>query len=326
MNISEKALLAILADGQYHSGQKLAKAMGVSRTAVWKHLGKIRQKDIEITAVRGKGYCLSSPVELLDKTSINSHLEESVQGKLASIELFYELNSTNEYLRSSLQNNSIHANIVFAEYQTGGKGRGVNQWLSGLASGLCMSIGWRYESVPRTLSALSLATGVVLAHTIQQLSDHPIQLKWPNDLVCRGAKLGGILIESRGQLAGSVDLIIGIGLNIDLPGKLADTIQQDVTDLTTVFGYRPSRNHLAGIIINNMIRMLDDYPTHGFEPYIADWRRLDYGQGKNAVLHLPHEDVRGEIVDIDENGCLLMSIRGKLVKYSSGDLSLRVIN
>jgi BirA family biotin operon repressor/biotin-[acetyl-CoA-carboxylase] ligase len=140
------------------------------------------------------------------------------------------------------------------------------------------------------------------------------------------AKLGGILIESRSQLAGPVDVIIGIGINVQLPRKVTDMIEQNVTDLATVFGNTPSRNGLAGVIINNMFELLENYTTRGFECWIDEWRKLDYGRGKPAIIRLPNQDIPGQIVDIDENGYLLMSVNGKLVKYSSGDLSLRVEN
>jgi BirA family biotin operon repressor/biotin-[acetyl-CoA-carboxylase] ligase len=326
MILSESTLLAMLADGQFHSGQQLANDLGVSRTAIWKHLASIQAKGLEVNAIKGKGYSLSAPVELLDETIIRRFLTPSVQQRLAGLKIFHEIDSTNRYLRDVVAVDSIHAKVILAEYQSEGKGRGNNQWLTGMASGLSLSIGWHFDSAPATLSALSLATGVVLSRSLRQFGNQPIQLKWPNDLVYGAAKLGGILIESRGQLAGPVDVIIGIGINVQLPRKVTDLIEQNVTDLTTVYGTTPSRNGLAGVIINNMFELLENYTIHGFESWIDEWRKLDYGRGKQAIIRLPNQDIPGQIVDIDENGYLLMSVNGKLIKYSSGDLSLRVQN
>jgi BirA family biotin operon repressor/biotin-[acetyl-CoA-carboxylase] ligase len=325
MVISERELFAILADGQFHSGEELARLMGVSRTAVWKQLKKIGDKGVEVEAVRGRGYRLANPVELLDRDTITKHLNGDTVRQLVRIEVLYQTASTNLLLSERLARDTIHANVIFSEYQTRGRGRGGNHWLSGLGSGLCLSIGWHFDSIPRTLSALSLATGVILTRSLQQAGCGGVQLKWPNDLLYCGAKLGGILIESRGQLAGSVDVIIGIGLNITMPDKLAGIITQRVTDLTAAFGRRPSRNLLAGQIINNMFQLLNEYASRGFDPYINDWRELDYTRGKSVVLQLPDEQVKGRVDDIDENGYLVMSVGGKLMKYSSGDLSLRVL-
>lgn len=324
MILSESALLAMLADGQFHSGQELANKLGVSRTAIWKHLAAIRDKGLDVNAIKGKGYSLSAPVELLDETIITRLLRPNVRQRLSGLKIFHEIDSTNRYIRETAATNSGHAQVVLAEYQSQGKGRGNNRWFTGMASGLCLSIGWHYDSAPATLSALSLATGVVLTRSLRQFGDRAIQLKWPNDLVYGTAKLGGILIESRGQLAGSVEVIIGIGINVQLSRQVIDLIEQNVTDLATVFGTTPSRNNLASVIINHMFELLENYPVRGFESYVDDWRSLDYARGKQAVIHLPNQDIAGKIVDIDESGHLLMSVNGKLVKFSSGDLSLRV--
>jgi len=325
MKISEAGLFEILADGQFHSGQELADSVGVSRTAVWKHLASLRDKGVEMLAVRGKGYRLTSPVERLDTKAIRGHLDNASAMMLQDLHVCYQLDSTNRLLRDRLSHSPIHANVILAEFQTQGRGRGANQWLSAPGAGLCLSIGWHFESVPGTLSALSLATGVVLVECLAAIGPQPVRLKWPNDLVYAGAKLGGILIESRGQLAGAVDVIIGIGININMPARLAAGIAQDVTDLKQVFGFCPSRNLLAGSIINGMFRMLDNYARHGFESYINRWRGLDITRGNLAVLQQPAGNVTGRVVDIDENGFLIMSVDGTLSRYSSGELTLRVL-
>lgn len=325
MKISESGLFKILADGQFHSGQELADSVGVSRTAVWKHLASLRDKGVELVAVRGKGYRLDSRVELLETQTIRAHLHSTSAMILQELNVCYQLDSTSRVLRDQLSHSPIHANVILAEYQKQGRGRGANQWWSAPGAGLCLSIGWHFESVPGTLSALSLATGVVLVECLAAVGRQRIRLKWPNDLVYASAKLGGILIESRGQLAGAVDVIIGIGINIDMPAGLASGIAQPVTDLKQVYGFCPSRNLLAGSIINGMFDMLHNYTRHGFESYIERWRQLDITRGNMAVLHQPVGNVTGQVVDIDENGFLIMSVDGTLSRYSSGDLSLRVL-
>lgn len=324
MKVKETGLFEILADGQFHSGQELANCMGVSRTAVWKHLASIRNKGVDMIAVRGRGYRLAAPVELLDTKKISAHLDAAAAANLQDLGIHYQLDSTNRLLRERSVNNSIHAHVVCAEYQTDGRGRGSNHWLSAPAAGLCLSIGWHFESTPKTLSALSLATGVVLSDCLAEIGPEKVRLKWPNDLVYAGAKLGGVLIESRGQLAGAIDVIIGIGINIEMPTGLAARIAQNITDLTRVFGYRPSRNLLAAIIINRMFRLLGNYDREGFESYIGKWRELDITRGNNAILHQAAGNVTGQVVDIDENGFLIMSVDGTLSRFSSGDLSLRI--
>jgi BirA family transcriptional regulator, biotin operon repressor / biotin---[acetyl-CoA-carboxylase] ligase len=324
MKISESGLFQILADGRFHSGQELADSMGVSRAAVWKHLDSLRDKGAELLAVRGKGYRLAAPVEMLDTDFIRSGLTVPVANSLQELSVFYQIASTNLLLREQSVQRPIHAHVVFAEYQTEGRGRGNNVWLGAPGAGLYVSIGWHFDSVPASLSALSLATGVVLAEALADCGADGVRLKWPNDLVHDSAKLGGILIESRGQLAGAVDVIIGIGINVAMPVGLAAHIQQKVTDLSHVCGERPSRNHLAACIINRLFTLLNSYEEQGFCSYIDKWRSLDITCGNNAVLLQSTGSISGKVIDIDDNGFLIMSVNGNLTRFSSGDLSLRV--
>ena len=320
---TEHELLKLLSDGNLHSGQELADLMGISRTAVWKHLNKIRSKYLEISTVKGKGYQLERPIELLHEDSIRRKIRKDINRHLHSIQVLYETESTNNLL---LDLYPAHGRVVIAEYQHAGKGRGENVWLSGLAGSLCLSIGWHYEAIPGDYNAISLATGVVVAKCLEKITGNSMQLKWPNDLIYDRCKLGGILIESRGQHAGVVDLVIGVGINFSLPEQLLRKINQSVIDISRLSDRSFSRNEIAAEIINELINLLSVFPDRGFNHYIEDWRRRDIGKGCDAELLLPGKKISGQILDIDENGNLIMSNNNKLLKFSSGELSLRLIN
>ena len=260
MTDRKRQLLAALADGQFHSGQSLADIAGISRSAIWKHLKVIEQQGITIEAVSGKGYCLQTPVQLLDEKIILSWLPATAAQSLQKLEILFETSSTNQYLLDKLSaNTSIHAHTVLAEFQIAGRGRGQNQWISAPASSLCLSLGWRFNSMPADLTALPLATGVVIAECLQQRGYSMAGLKWPNDIVVKNAKLGGILIESRSQIAGTCDIVLGIGINIDLPQSLRQGIDKEVTDLRSLKSELPDRNQLASNIISSLLQLLQDY-------------------------------------------------------------------
>ncbi len=313
----------MLSDGKLHSGQELAGCLGVSRTAVWKHISKLRSKSLYIQTVMGKGYQLDRQIELLQKDLIASKVQADINRKLHSIEVLYETVSTNKLL---MELTPTHGRVVIAEYQHAGRGRGENVWLSGLAGGLCLSLGWQYKAIPSDFNAISLAAGVVLAQCLEKFTGMDILLKWPNDIIHNRSKLGGILIESKGQHAGTVDVVVGIGINFNLPEELQLMIDQGVTDLERVSDRILSRNVIAAEIINEMISLLSAYPERGFNHYIDEWRKRDFGKGSDAELRLPDKNVYGRIIDIDENGNLIMSVRQKLTKYGSGELSLRLLN
>jgi BirA family biotin operon repressor/biotin-[acetyl-CoA-carboxylase] ligase len=132
----EYELLKILADGKLHSGQELAENMGVSRTAIWKHLNKIRSKNLDICTFKGKGYQLSRQIELLQHDVITRKIRSEVNHHLHSVQLLYETGSTNKLLMNM---HPAHGRVIIAEYQYAGRGRSGNVWLSGLAGSLCMS-------------------------------------------------------------------------------------------------------------------------------------------------------------------------------------------
>ncbi len=147
---------------------------------------------------------------MLDPQSILNLLENPTSKILNDLSVYYQLDSTNRWLRDQAVNTSVHGQVILAEYQTAGRGRGNNEWLGAPAAGVYLSIGWHFDAVPATLSALSLATGVVLAEALADSGANGVRLKWPNDLIHDGAKLGGILIESRGQLAAQLRLLLAL--------------------------------------------------------------------------------------------------------------------
>ena len=320
----QQYLISRLADGKFHSGESLAEEMGISRAAVWKRIKTLADMQLDVYSVNGKGHRLSQSLEVLNTETIEENLSKMALSTLADLTVLQVVSSTNEYLYNLLNNQSIHANVVLAEYQDKGRGRRGKQWVSPYASGLCLSLGWHFDSTPASYTALSLATGVAVCRSLQRSGIQKAGLKWPNDIVSDGKKLGGILLESRSESAGCSDVVIGIGINVNLPEKSRESIQQAVIDLKGISEESVSRNSLSAILIEELFFMLKQYQQQGFSSCISQWRELDAYKGKEADLILPNETLRGEILGIDENGLLLMQVNGETCRFSSGELSLRV--
>lgn len=299
----------------------LARDLLLSRTAIWKGVHALAGAGLEIQAVRGKGYRLAASVELLDAGIISRSIDPAVARSLNRLDVFFQIPSTNEFL---LEQGSLHGHAALAEYQTAGRGRRANRWISPPASGICLSVGWRFDSAPSALMLLSLLSAVAVLRALHRCEIASVGLKWPNDIVCAGCKLGGILVESRGQIAGAVDVVLGLGLNVRLPPKAGRALGQPVTDLATVAGAEPSRNRLAAMLISESLRMFRDCDAGETQDYLKEWRLHDTGRGRAARLRLPGREVRGRIMDIDDNGQLVMLIGGQERRFSSGELSLRI--
>ncbi len=320
----QRDLIACLADGKFHSGESLAEKLGISRTAVWKRTKTLAELELDVFAVRGRGYRLSQAIDLLNEPDIRQHLDKKIGDSIKSISILSTTESTNLYLFSNSGQRNNHATVALAEYQHAGKGRRGNNWVSPYASGLCLSMTWHFESTPTSVMALSLATGVAVCSSLSDLGLPKIGLKWPNDIVSEGKKLGGILLESRSETAGACDVVIGIGLNVNLPDSVFSNMDQPITDLHKLTGQAISRNLLAGSIIGKLWQMLEKFQTAGFASFIEDWRAFDELSGRVGKLIMPNETLSGEIMGIDDNGLLLMNIDGTIRSFSSGELSLRL--
>jgi len=320
----KKALLEYLADGRFHSGAILAQSLGVSRMAIWKQVQTLRDYGLDIFSVKRKGYRLAQPIDLLDLTRIKQSIDTTTQSRITTMEIAFIAESTNRYLMDKLPHENIHGHVVLAEYQSAGKGSKDNRiWVSPLGGGIYLSIGWHFDVYPNSFTALSLATGVAVVRALQQCGVEGLGLKWPNDIVSKGSKLGGILIESRGITKGHCDIVIGIGINVRIPAQVYTIIGQPFTDISRLQRTLPARNHLVAAIISETISMLVEFDQHGFSRFIDEWRRLDNFAGKEACLVFPDRTLNGRVLGIENNGMLAMSINGRKHQFAGGELSLR---
>ena len=324
MKKGHASLLPIISDGQFHSGEALATQLNISRAAIWKGIKQFESLGLQIEAVRGKGYRLAHPIELLSEKRIKKLLSSQTKKSCRNIEVLFKTESTNSYLFDRLASGQIHGNVVLAEYQSHGRGRRGNTWISPLGSGLIFSIGWRFDIVPKELSLLSLYMGVAVARALYAEQITTIGLKWPNDIVVMDKKIGGILIEVRGEASGPVDVVIGIGLNYDLAEEAKDNIDQAVTDMCSHAERRLSRNHIMATLLSNIFEVLEDMKLDQSLNLLDEWRKLDCYVERHARLLLPNEEIEGILKGVDNQGSLLMLVAGEMKSYTSGEISLRV--
>lgn len=319
------ALLRILADGHFHSGEVLGQALGISRAGVWKHLQALKTRGIDIHSMAGKGYRLTHPIELLSEAQIRAALSDAARPHLGGLELQQQLDSTNSELRRRAA--ALPSGFVsLAEMQTAGRGRHNRAWSSPYARNLYLSLLWRFDAGPDALSGLSLAVGVAMLRALRRLGVAGIGLKWPNDLLWRGAKCAGALIEMTGESCGSCSVVIGIGINVDMPEKFGAAIDQPWTDLATISGQAVSRNRLAGAVISQLIEMLAEFEGAGLAPLLDEWRQHDIVSGLPVVVATAHGAESGVARGIDAGGALLVEHEGGIKRYLSGDVSLRPLD
>ena len=150
-----------------------------------------------------------------------------------------------------------------------------------------------------------------------------VGLKWPNDIFFKNRKLGGLLIETRGETAGPCDVVIGIGLNIAFPVDFEANINQPWVDLASIKDPVPSRNVIAAELISELMLLLDAYAETEARDIINEWQKYDCMRGKQVKLILPDKNITGQIVGVDNDGALLMSVNNHVRKFTAGEISLR---
>ena len=316
-----ESLVRQLADGRFHSGENLARLLGVSRTAVWKRIRNIsRDTGLDIHAVRGKGYRLALPLELLDADRIAGHISSGSSVEV-EVEVHPSLPSTSSHLAERLGELPDNT-LCFAEHQTAGRGRRGRQWVSPYGSNLYFSIYRRFPLGMHELSGLSLAVGAVVAETLGHYVDG-ISLKWPNDLLVDGRKLAGILVDVHGIAEGPVDTVIGIGLNLRMPRLSGDEIDQPWIDLESVAGREISRNLLAAELSLAVVEALDTFSGSRLSTYMESWRRYDNWHGRQVQLVRGERVISGIHAGVANDGSLRLEVDGRVEHFHSGEVSLR---
>ena len=311
-------LLALLHDGAEHSGADLARRLGVSRAAVWNHINRLRKEGIEVRATRGRGYALEGGFEALDTAEIHRRLQQLNCRGITALEAVAVTDSTNERLLGALPNDDIHGRVLLAEYQTAGRGRHGDRWIAPPGSGLCMSLGWCFDSPPTTFSALSLVVGLAIVSGLAAEGITRTMLKWPNDIVRDGCKLGGILIEMRSESGGPCTTVIGLGINIRLSRQARGRIEQPSSDLESAAGHAISRNALAATLLNSLSCKLSLFSRQGFAGFWPEWRQFDILADAPVRLDLAGRVVEGIARGVDENGALIIEHSGRREKFMSG--------
>lgn len=318
------ALLRLLADGEFHSGQVLAQQLGMSRASVNNALRDVDAYGLELYSVRGRGYCLAQPVQWLDAERITEGMGNL--RKQFSIEILDSAPSSNTLLLQRAAQGAASGSVLAVEWQSGGRGRLGRAWHSGLGNALTFSLLWRFDCGLSGLSGLSLAVGVAMMRVLQGLGLENAKLKWPNDILGEKGKLAGILIEAQGDMLGPSAVVIGIGLNLSLPRSVSSQIDQPVACLADMLDDAPERNVLLAVLLKELHAVLREFGAHGFAGLRAEWTRYHALQNRPVQLLLPDGScVTGLVCGVAEDGALELETGEELRRFNSGEISLRSV-
>ena len=323
VSLSEAELLNLvdaLADGEWHSGEDLAARAGITRAALSKRMEKLRDWQLDIETRTGLGYKLAVPLQRLDEAALQATVP-GVQVRVAAV-----TDSTNAQLLASSADNDPQ--VLFAEFQTAGRGRRGREWVSPFGANLYLSLAWSFPQWPRQLTALPLAVGVACARALREAGLNAVGLKWPNDLHVDGRKLGGILIEHRAEAGGPCRVIIGIGINVAMTGAQAQTVTQPWIGLHEALAAHGqplvSRRVFASALLKQLTQAVRNFEQSGFDAFASDWSALDLTRDREVTVQGQQGSYNAIARGVDEQGALVVESLGQLQTIHSGEVSLRL--
>jgi BirA family biotin operon repressor/biotin-[acetyl-CoA-carboxylase] ligase len=326
--VEPRLLLVQLAEGRPRTGASLAAALGVSRAAVGRGVQRLRTLGITVHASARFGYRLAHPVELLDAARIVGELSPRRATQLGSLEVLFEVDSTNTRLLAAPPPPAGHAHVSLSELQHAGRGRRGRRWIAPFGSGVAMSVAWSFGAGARGVPALSLAVGVAVATALTRAGAVGVALKWPNDIVFRDRKIGGVLVELRAEAGGPAHVVIGVGMNVALSPaarRELDAAGARVAAVADACAEAPSRNLVAGAILDELLSMLERFEREGFAAYRDAWTALDALYGRPARVLIGDAAVTGTARGVDEDGALIIETEDRIQRFVSGEATLRVI-
>lgn len=317
---SEQSLLALLSDGEWHSGEALAALLGVSRTAVWKQLNRLMDRGVLLERTRGRGYRLIEAPDILDRHAILSGIDKN-RSQRVTLDVHKKIDSTNRALMSDKDPGSDAIRLCVADHQSAGRGRRGRHWISPPGENVYLSMGVGLTGGFAELGGLSLVVGLAVAQALESMGLANPRLKWPNDILVNARKLSGVLIELQGELDGAIRVVIGVGINVHM-GNKEQRVDQPWISLDQASPDRSwQRNEIIAHVVNHVLGSLDRFERGGFEVFQAAW------QVRDALFGWPLRTEPGSYIGlgdgVDQTGAYRLKTTEGEVLLNSGEISIR---
>jgi BirA family biotin operon repressor/biotin-[acetyl-CoA-carboxylase] ligase len=262
----------------------------------------------------------------LSTDNVLALLRQDACSRLEVLEVFAEIESTNDYLLAQSCPPVGRYRIAVTENQTAGRGRMNRNWISPPSSGLCMSLAYTFSDMPENIPSLSLALGIGIAQALEGFGVHGVGVKWPNDIVAQGGKLGGILSEVVPAKTDNVTIVVGFGLNVDFRNTGTDRVVTSrlgrAVDMASCCEHLPSRNRILTTLIEGIFDTMRRFEAGGFAPFFETWLKYDWLRGQQVTIETP-AGLGGGIADgVDIDGALLVNSEGSRQRFTSGSVTL----
>lgn len=320
-------LLSLLsaAEGGWVSGAEISRQLGVSRTAIWKHVMALRTQGYQVEAAPRRGYRLVFRPDLLTPEEVLAGLATRRLGRL--VEYRETVGSTNDLAKEMARHGAPEGLLVLADQQTAGKGRLGRSWATPPGAAIAMSLVLRPDLAPHEAPRITLAAAVAVARAVREVAGLAAGIKWPNDVQVGGRKLCGILTEMEAEMDRIAFVVLGIGLNVTLRREQMDPAFRDTaTSLALEGAAEVRRAALVQAILARFEGAYDHLLGGRFSVVLDQWRALSVTLGQAVrVLGLDGQvTVEGVAEAVDEEGALLVRDgAGEVHRVLSGEVSLR---
>jgi BirA family transcriptional regulator, biotin operon repressor / biotin---[acetyl-CoA-carboxylase] ligase len=281
----------------------------------------LRQLGVHVDARKA---WLDDDIEVLSEASIRAGVSRAVRAWLRELNVCVLTDSTNTRIMTRASSDTVDGLAYLADAQTAGRGRRGRRWLSPFARNIALSLGMRLPRPASELGPLSLVVGLAVIDTLVTLKVPGVALKWPNDIMLDGRKLGGILIELARTDASSSEIVIGVGLNVISSPGVHDRVDQPVAALDET-GLRYGRNALAAALISSIHAYGTRFVEFGFEPMRRVWDQYDLNRGRQVHLRAGDRTLVGQVLGIDDRGALVLDTAAGVRTFSGGEISVRSV-
>ena len=290
----------------YLSGGLLSRELGMSRTAVWKHISALRKDGYCIEAVPSRGYRLISSPDVINPHEVAAQLDGTTIGR--HLEFLQQTTSTNADAFRLAEDGAVEGTVVLADAQSGGKGRRGRVWSSPAGVNLYCSVVLRPAIMPHEAPQLTFLSAVAVARAIELTTNLTPEIKWPNDLLISGKKVAGLLNEMSAETDGINFVILGIGVNLNMTaGQLPDDLRHPATSLLLEAGSGVDRSRFVSTVLNELDRLYRDFLANGFGPVREEWQHRCNANGRRVIVSDSGTACTGGMfVGIDADGSLLL--------------------
>jgi BirA family biotin operon repressor/biotin-[acetyl-CoA-carboxylase] ligase len=327
MSLDGQILGALRAGGpDAVSGAELSQELGVSRAAVWARVEALRALGYDIEASPHLGYKLRHSPDVLHADDLMERLGKTRKiGR--DIRVFQQTTSTNDIVEKLARDGVKEGVVVFAESQTGGRGRMGRSWVSPPGKGLWLSVLLRPSLRPHEATRLMVASAVAIHRAIESSTGLRPEIKWPNDLLLAGKKVGGILTELSAELDRVRYIILGIGINVnfgvnDFPAEL----RKVATSLKLQAGRPLSRAEIAVAILRELDQAYEAVVGGKFPELATEWEGRCSTLGRQVTIRVGDREITGRAEALGEEGALLLRTEhGHLERITGGDVTVQSI-